>query len=148
VCRYVKDSGFALNVEIKPTPLDESRTGEVVAAQAWAALRSTASPLLLSSFSVEALVAAMVSAPEAPRALLVDQSGPGWLVQALSLRCVAVVLEHRLIDAEVVALAHEAGLRVLAYTVNSRAEAARLIRLGVCGLITDAVDELSPARPI
>jgi glycerophosphoryl diester phosphodiesterase len=144
VCRYVKGNGFALNVEIKPTPGDELRTGEVVAAQAWAALRGTASPLLLSSFSVEALAAAMAGTPEAPRALLVDKPGPGWLVQALSLRCVAVVLDHRLIDAAAVALAHEAGLRVLSYTVNSRAVAARLLHLKVCGLITDAVDKFSP----
>jgi glycerophosphoryl diester phosphodiesterase len=144
VCRYVVDSGFALNVEIKPTPGDESQTGAVVAAQAWAALRDTASPLLLSSFSVEALAAAMASAPGAPRALLVDKAGPAWLVQAHALRCVAVVFDHRLIDAAVVAQAQEAGLRVLAYTVNSPAEAARLLRLQVCGLITDAVDKLSP----
>jgi glycerophosphoryl diester phosphodiesterase len=144
VCRYVIANGFALNVEIKPTPGDESPTGAVVSAQAWAALRDTASPLLLSSFSVDALVAAMASAPEAPRALLVDKAGPAWLAQALSLRCVAVVFDHRLIDAAVVAQAQEAGLRVLAYTVNSPAEAARLLRLQVCGLITDAVDKLSP----
>jgi glycerophosphoryl diester phosphodiesterase len=149
VCRYVVDNGFALNVEIKPTPGDELRTGEVVAAQAWAALRDTASPLLLSSFSVEALAAAMVSAPDAPRALLIDKAGPAWLAQAQSLRCVAVVFDHRLIDVGVVTLAHEAGLRVLAYTVNSPAEAARLQHLGACGLITDAVDKLSAlAAPI
>ena len=38
------------------------------------------------------------------------------------------------------AAARSAGLRTLAYTVNDDAQAARLLALGVDGLITDRVD--------
>lgn len=40
IARYVQRNGFALNIEIKPTPGHEERTGEVVAREAatlWAA---------------------------------------------------------------------------------------------------------------
>ena len=49
-----------------------------------------------------------------------------------------------LLDAALVDQVHQAGMKVLAYTVNDPAEAGRLHRLGVDGIITDAVDRFSP----
>ena len=52
------------------------------------------------------------------------------------------------IDAEAIARIHDAGLKALVYTVNDRAEARRLIRLGIDGIITDAVDRFSPGDTV
>ena len=48
-------------------------------------------------------------------------------------------------DAAVVTRLHAAGMRALVYTVDDPAEVARLVSLGIDGIITDAVDRFSPA---
>ena len=54
----------------------------------------------------------------------------------------AVVGGRRFIDARYVRAAHTAGLPLIAYTVNVRAEMHRLLDLGVDGLMTDRADLL------
>jgi len=44
----------------------------------------------------------------------------------------------------VIADAHRAGLRVIAYTVNEPARAGELFGWGLDALITDAVDLIAP----
>jgi glycerophosphoryl diester phosphodiesterase len=148
VAAYCIGNGFALNIEIKPTPGDEARTGEIVAAEAAQLWAGQAVPPLLSSFSPDALAAARAAAPELPRALLLDALRNGWFEQARALGCVAVVTKHTLMDAAVIGRLHGAGLRALVYTVNEAAEAQRLIALGIDGLITDAVDRFSPSNAV
>lgn len=138
-----------LNLELKPTPGDEERTGQVVAQAVrlgWAeAVRDglNAWPLL-SSFDPRALAAACLAAPELPRALLLDALTPDCFDIAERLDCAAVVLEASLVTAELVRQLHHDGLRVLAYTVNESTLADRLLDLGLDGLITDAVDQFIP----
>ena len=146
IAAYCIRNGFALNIEIKPTPGDESNTGTVVAREAARLWSSQAVAPLLSSFSPDALHSARVEAPHLPRALLLDELPDGWLDQALALGCVAAVTNHRCMDAAVIARLHDAGLRAWAYTVNEAADARRLIGLGIDGLITDKVDDFSPSR--
>jgi len=144
VAAFVVANALALNIELKPGPGRARATGEVVAAHAarwWAA--GTVPPLL-SSFDADALAAAQATAPALPRALLLETLTEGWLEQAQRLGCLAVVVEHRALDAEAAARAHVAGLRLLAYTVNDEADARRLWALGADGLITDAVDRFDP----
>lgn len=144
IAAYVQSNGFALNIEIKPTPGLETATGTAVGeacARLWAG--STA-PLLFSSFQPAALQAAKASAPQIARALLLDALWPHWLDAARQLGCVAVVTHHRLMDARLMAELQAAGLRALCYTVNDSADARRLQQLGVHGLITDAVDRFAP----
>jgi glycerophosphoryl diester phosphodiesterase len=148
VAAYCIGNGFALNIEIKPTPGDEARTGEIVAAEAARLWAGQAVPPLLSSFSPDALAAARTAAPDLPRALLLDALRDGWFEQARSLGCVAVVTKHTLMDAAVIGRLHSAGLRALVYTVNDVAEAQRLMALGIDGLITDAVDRFSPSNAV
>ena len=144
VAAFVQRNGFALNVEIKPTPGQELRTGVAVAAACARLWHGATAPLLLSSFRPEALQGARETAPHIPRALLVDSLRPGWFETALSLAPVAVVTDHKLMTAGLLAQLHGAGLRALCYTVNDAAEARRLLGLGIAGLITDAVDRFSP----
>ncbi len=144
IARFVQRNGFALDLEIKPTPGQEQRTG-VVVGQACARLwQGSATPLLFSSFRPEALAGARETAPLVPRTLLLDTLWPGWLEMAQALGCVAVVTHWRLMDAALLARLQDAGLRALCYTVNDPAEARRLLGLGVAGIITDAVDLFSP----
>ena len=145
IAAFARANGYAMNLELKPSPGRERETGEVVAAQAARLWAAGGTPPLLSSFRPEALAGAQQRAPALPRALLLEQPYAGWLALAGELGCVAVVAHHDLIDAGFVAALHAAGLRVLSYTVNDEALAQRLLGLGVEGLITDAVDRFSPA---
>jgi glycerophosphoryl diester phosphodiesterase len=144
VARYVQRNGFALNIEIKPTPGTEHATGVAVGTACAALWAEAGTPLLFSSFRPEALQGARESAPQIPRALLVDTLWSGWFEMATALGCVAVVTNYNLMSAELIAQLHGAGLRALCYTVNDPPEARRLLALGIDGIITDAVDRFSP----
>ena len=144
--------GLALNVEIKPTPGVEYRTGEVVAQTLQQRWPAEVEPPLLTSFKPESLQAALDTAPGLPRGLLLDtlwnaeESGTGldWLATALALRCVAVVTHHSLMTADLRHILHTHRLRALCYTVNDGALAQQLMALGVDGLITDEVTRFTP----
>ena len=144
IARYVQRNGFALNIEIKPTPGKERETGLAVGEACLRLWAGATSPLLFSSFRPDALQGARESAPSIPRALLVDTLWPGWIEMARSLSCVAVVSNHRLMDAALIAQLHGAGLRALCYTVNEVADVQRLLGLSIDGIITDAVDRFPP----
>ena len=145
VARYVRRNGFALNIEVKPTPGFEHTTGHAVAEACLRLWQEAAAPPLLSSFRPDALQGARDAAPGLPRALLVDTAWTGWFEMAQALECVAVVTNYNLMDAALIARLHGAGLRALCYTVNDPSEARRLVALGIDGIITDAVDRFSPA---
>nr|WP_092700840.1 glycerophosphodiester phosphodiesterase [Acidovorax soli] len=146
LARWCLANHFCLNVEIKPTPGTEAATGRAVAellARIWPA---TAIAPLLTSFRRDALAAAQAAAPQLPRGLLIDTLQPGCLDLAQQLGCQALVCNHALWDAALVAQVHALGLRALSYTVNDEWAAQRLIDLGTDGIITDRVDLFSPTR--
>ena len=99
---------------------------------------------LLSSFQPEALRAARQAAPQLARALLLDRLPADPVAAALQLQCAALITDHRLMDAPLVAALHAAGLRALVYTVNDPDRAQALIDEGIDGIVTDAVDRLGP----
>lgn len=144
VARYCRANACLLNIEIKPTPGVEQRTGEVVAREARRLWAGAEVPPLLTSFRPEALQGAMQAAPELPRGLLVDTLWEGWFDVARRLHCVAVVANHALWDTATVAQVHGAGMRCLSYTVNDDWAAQRLLALGTDGIITDRVDLFAP----
>ncbi len=144
IAAFCHASNHALNIEIKPTPGTDRHTGEVVAREAERLWAGRATPPLLSSFEPEALEGARSSAPQLPRALLIDTL-VRRLVRAArnSLGCVAVVANYRLFNAEMVARLHAANQWALCYTVNDESSARALLGMGLDGLITDAVDRFS-----
>jgi glycerophosphoryl diester phosphodiesterase len=148
IARFCLRNGHALNIEIKPTPGAEAVTGRAVALEAVRLWAGAPVPPLLSSFSPDALQGAKETASQLPRALLLDALREGWFAQAQALGCVAVVTAHSLMDANVIALLHGAGLRALVYTVNDAAEAQRLVALGIDGIITDALDRFAPGDSV
>jgi glycerophosphoryl diester phosphodiesterase len=145
IAAYVQRNGYALNIEIKPTPGQARETGRTVGT--WCAEHGWPddSPLLFSSFEPEALEGALEAAPAVPRALLLDRLWDGWEAVARRLHVVAVVTNHHVMDAALKQTLDGLGLRSLCYTVNDPAGARRLVALGVHGIITDAVDRFSPA---
>ena len=144
IARYCIQNGYALNIEIKPTPGVEAQTGRAVALEAARLWAGQAVPPLLSSFEPEALQAARDAVPQLPRALLADTMYEGWFVQARALDCIAVVTNHALMDAALIDQVHGSGLRALVYTVNDPAEVQRLLGFGIDGMITDEVDRFAP----
>jgi glycerophosphoryl diester phosphodiesterase len=144
VAAYCICNGYFLNIEIKPTPGTERHTGEVVAHHAARLWQGAAVPPLLTSFDHEALEGAQDAQPELPRGLLLETLRTGWLENALTLGCMAVVCDHTLWDTSSVTQAKSAGFRTLSYTVNDEASVQRLMSLGTDSIITDRVDFFSP----
>ena len=144
LARFCLANDHFLNIEIKPTPGVEQRTGEVVAAQA-SRLFAGRTPPLLTSFRPESLLGAMQAAPQLPRGLLLDTLWDGWFDHAIKLQCVAIVCNHALWDDALVRKAKDAGLRCLSYTVNDEWAAQRLLALGTDAVITDRVDLFPPS---
>ena len=145
VAHWCIANGCHLNIEIKPTPGTELETGRAVAQLAARLWQGRDVPPLLTSFKPQALAAAREAAPDLPRGLLLDQLRAGWLDEARTLGCLAVVCNHALWSAATVAEVHGAGLRALSYTVNDEWAAERLIALRTDGIITDRVDLFPPA---
>lgn len=145
IARYCIVNGFDLNIEIKPTPGREEPTGRLVALAARQLWKECRRQPLLSSFAPAALAAAQAAAPELPRALLIDKLETDWLGEADRLDCHAVVAHHPLIEQTMAASLQRVNRQLLAYTVNDEQVAARLLSLGVDGLITDAIDRFPPA---
>ncbi|MEJ5990764.1 glycerophosphodiester phosphodiesterase [Ramlibacter sp. PS3R-8] len=145
IARFCLANGHFLNIEIKPTPGHEAKTGEVVAHHAARLWAGQPVPPLLTSFRPESLQAAQAAQPALPRGLLLDTLWKGWLETALTLECVAIVCNHALWDRSTVTQVQGAGMRCLSYTVNDEWAAQRLIDLGTDGIITDRVDLFSPA---
>jgi len=145
LARWCIANRYHLNIEIKPTPGTEEATGRAVAALATRLWHGQEVPPLLTSFAPLALQGAREAAPQLPRGLLLDRLADGWLDTARQLGCVAIVCNHALWNAQVVAQVHAAGLRALSYTVNDEWAAERLLQLGTDGIISDRVDLFSPA---
>jgi len=149
VVRYSLACGLANNIEIKPSPGADHATGVAVAraVQAWWQDAPAASPLpLMSSFSETALAAAQAVAPELPRALLVASDLPAdWRERAQRLGCVAVNLNERVVTRQIVRDVHDAGLRLVVWTVNDPARARQLLDWGGEAVVTDALDRIDPA---
>src|SRR5262249_48727616 len=77
IAGFVRTNGCALNLEIKPTPGTERRTGRVVAQEVTRLWADDPVPPLLSSFQPDALEGAREGAPQLPRALLLDHFWDG-----------------------------------------------------------------------
>ncbi len=135
-----------VNIEIKPTPGQEERTGRLVAQAAQQLWAGASVAPLLSSFSPAALEAARAAQPELPRALLVERLPDDWLQQCRALGCIGIDPNWRSVDAQMIAEAHAQHLRVLSYTINDPVIAQQLLAAGLDCLITDAVNVISPSN--
>lgn len=133
--------GLSVNLEIKPSDGTDGVTGRVVAACAsgrWA--KAAVPPLLLSSFSMDALGAAAKAAPDLVRGLLVERIPADWRERCSSVGAIALHADARYLSREAVAKVRGSGLRMAAYTVNAPDRAHELFDWGVDCVITDRPD--------
>jgi glycerophosphoryl diester phosphodiesterase len=146
--RLCRERGIFMNVEIKPAPGYEERTGAVVASATRAYLKAQmaagggATGVLFSSFSSTALQAAMREAPEIARGHLFDRIPGDWQSRLKSLDCVALHCNHRHLEAAQVKAIHAAGYGVFCYTVNERERARELLDWGVDAFCTDEIEAI------
>ena len=148
--QYCKSHGVWMNIEIKPVPGHDARTGSVVArlvaalfADELAAGQVARAPLL-SSFSAAALEAAREAAPHVPRAWLVEALPHDWERRARALDAVAIHVDHVRLTARQALDVKAAGFGLFCYTVNAPARARELFGWGVDGLCTDRIDLIGP----
>ncbi len=84
--------------------------------------------------------------PQLPRGVLLASYLLDPLAPMAATGATALWQECHLIDKALVTRLHQAGHTVIAWTVNSEAEATRLLRLGVDGLCGNYPDRLRAAR--
>jgi glycerophosphoryl diester phosphodiesterase len=143
VARYLHGLGLFANVEIKPCPGREADTGRLVtelAAELW---RDRFVKPLLSSFSAEALIAARAASPEVSLGVLCEKPQDAHWQLAADLGAVSLHCDQQYADAELVRFAHARGLRLMVWTVNDIARADELMRMGVDGIFTDALEKMA-----
>jgi glycerophosphoryl diester phosphodiesterase len=97
------------------------------------------------SFYDEALITAKRLEPRIVTGLIYAQP-PGRVIDAVKLGAKIVLPQYKIASEKSINLAHKYNLRVVAWTINSRVEALRLVRAGVDGLATDLPDELVKFR--
>ena len=148
--QFCKSHGVWMNIEIKPVPGHDARTGSVVARLAAAmfadelAAGALARAPLLSSFSEAALEAARDAAPHVPRAWLVEALPRDWERRARALGAAAIHTGHTRLTARQALEVKAAGFGLFCYTVNAPARARELFGWGVDGLCTDRIDLIGP----
>jgi glycerophosphoryl diester phosphodiesterase len=135
------------NVEIKRIPGRHRECGERVAhavAEYWKGAREVP---LLSSFSADALDAAKHAEPSLPRGWIVEEPWDGDLSPLAKVGAISLHIEHVLVTPALLARVHDAGCRLLAWTVNDVARAGDLLEMGIDGLITDNLQEFAVRFP-
>ena len=132
--------GLGANVELKWCGIRSRALARHVADQVREARDL---PLLVSSFRPSLLAAFRRRAPDVPRGLLLERLRPGWRASACRLGCFTVNLGASGLDARAIGAVRSAGFRLVVYTVNDPARAARLLAAGVDAVITDRPDALT-----
>lgn len=130
-----------LNVELKSIPgrPELGVTPERFAALAKAAIASAGlmKRTVVQSFDHRTLKALHAIAPEIRTAVLIEDTLPDLVAVARAASASIVSPNQWWITKEAVAELHAAGLRVVPWTANGKAEWRRLIEMGVDGIITD-----------
>lgn len=131
-----EELGLGLYLEMK-APLDDSLRFSLIGKLR----RSALDRIIVLSFRPLALRAMRAAEPRLKTALLLRRTVP--TIQATIRSGIHVLAPHRRrVSARMVARAHQAGLRVVAWTVNGPRELRKMIATGVDGIMTDRPDRL------
>lgn len=141
VVLFCRQNDIFMNVEIKPAPGFEAKTGEVVAQTTLAMYGALSEEFpLFSSFSVDALMAAKHVAPQVPRGFLTDQIQENWREAMREIKAVALHTNHKHLNLTLAAQVKQAGFGLFCYTVNTAERAHEIRSWGVDGFCTDRID--------
>ena len=139
-------AGMSVNIEVKNWPEDPDFDPQESVAKAVVALvreRGDQARVLVSCFHRPTIDMVHELDPSIPTAMLGYQPPEGWAAYVADLAAAghsAIHPWYPLADAEVVGLAHDAGLEVNVWTVNDPEHMADLVSYGVDGLCTDVPD--------
>ena len=139
--RLMLSKGTAVDIEIKPTPGFDAETGRRVALATRELWKDAPVPPFFSSFSFEALMAAREAAPEIERAWLIDRFTDADWKRLEALDAISLNTSFKTFDLRDLPRVHEAGYRVMLYTVNDVRVAQPLLDAGVDALFTDNLRE-------
>jgi glycerophosphoryl diester phosphodiesterase len=132
--------GLGCNVEIKPCEGREAETARVAVETLRRSWPAGLPPPLLSSFKDASLKAALETAPEFARALLIGELGDDWQARAEALGVAGVNVGRRKLTAAGAVAIKRAGYALSVWTVNEPDEARALLGMGADCIITDAPD--------
>jgi glycerophosphoryl diester phosphodiesterase len=135
---------LGLNLEIKPCKGWQLPTTEYVAEELLTHLPDSV-PLLVSSFSVEALEKLGNLMPKVPLGYLTETIPPDWDRRLAESGCVSLHCEKEFVTKENVRAVKAAGYKFLVYTVNDPEMALKFLDWGVDSVITDFPDRLFEA---
>ncbi|MFN3265765.1 MAG: glycerophosphodiester phosphodiesterase [Deinococcales bacterium] len=149
VLRWAKHRGVYVNVEIKlETISTDGREREVAAL---VERMGVGEQVIISSFNPFSLLRVRYHAPALETALLYYHSPktPWWLRDALTaplLGVAAIHPHHSLVTAQLMQKTKQRGWKVNVWTVNEAQDVARLLELGVDGIIGDLPEVLLAQR--
>src|SRR5690606_41400801 len=133
------------NIEIKPNKGLEAQTGAAIAQAAAKLWANTAQQPLLSSFSITALRAAKLAAPNLPLAWLIEEElDNNWLDTARKLQVVALNLNNKYVSADHIKQVKSEGYSVCVWTANDPSRGQQLLNWGCNSVITDSIYDVVP----
>lgn len=133
---------LGVNIEIKANDARGALTAEIGLKHALAKWPDDLPPPLVTSFSRKSLETAQKVAPHWPRGLVSDPWPEDWRDVCQRQNCASLHVLHSNLTPERVAQAKEAGLKVLAYTVNEAETARKLWEMGVDSVFSDRPESL------
>lgn len=142
VLQWLSFADVQANIEIKPFAGAMEQTTVAVLSfinRYWPTAKDMP---LVSSFDWQALELARSIAPEMPLGLLMHDWQEGWQQKAEQLACYSVHCHYKILTAERAAQIKQAGFKLLAYTVNRRRLARKLLAWGVDAVFSDYPDLL------
>jgi glycerophosphoryl diester phosphodiesterase len=140
VIKVIEEQGLCANVEIKTPPGWEEKTVRKVLSDIENYWPRTASPPLISSFSMLALKRVREYSPTALIAILIDDWFAAWDELAEEYSCASLDINHEILDAEKAKHIKASGKFLLCYTVNNPQRALELFSWGVDAVFTDRVE--------
>ena len=147
VAQLLLSKGTLADIEIKPTPGFDWRTGTRVALEAQQLWLSAAAKPIFTSFSFEALMAAKEAVAEFPRGWLVDRFTDADWKRLEDLEAVALVTNFRHFAPDQVERVKTAGYRVMLYTINDADVAQQYLDAGIDAIVTDNLKEFAERFP-
>ncbi|MBL4739968.1 MAG: glycerophosphoryl diester phosphodiesterase [Sneathiella sp.] len=139
----VKQLGMSLNLEVKPTKGWQVPTAELVGRQLQKELQEDF-PILLSSFSIEALATIGKIVPNVPLGYLTEAIPPDWEKRMQDAGAASFHCQGEFVTKDIVLAVQKAGFKFLVYTVNDPEYAKQLLNWNVDAIITDYPDILLP----
>ncbi|MFC0179220.1 glycerophosphodiester phosphodiesterase [Thorsellia kenyensis] len=149
IAKCTKKLDLAVNIEIKPANGLDEYTGKIIADQVVNLFKDHSLPPLISSFSIDTLIAVKNAQPKLWLGYLMHEWKNDWqtLIEPLRTKeggIIAIHLNHTLITTERLAEIKALGLFVFVYTVNDLERAKYLLELGIDAICTDETTLIKP----